>query len=92
MDSSAGRLGEEMKDRILTGWHAQRWLRLVFAVVFLAAGITRQEPVAWFAAIFFGIQAVFDVGCCGSVGCTSSRIEPTGTLDVEVNYEEIKDR
>lgn len=81
-----------MKDRILTGWHAQRWLRLVFAAVFLAAGITRQEPVAWFAAIFFGVQAVFDVGCCRAAGCASSRIEPTTPLDVEVNYEEIKDR
>ena len=81
-----------MKDRILSGWHAQRWLRLVFAAVFLAAGITRQEPVAWFAAVFFGIQAVFNVGCCGSARCATGRVGQTAPLEAEVSYEEIKKR
>lgn len=81
-----------MKDRILSGWHAQRWLRLVFAAVFLAAGITRQEPVAWFAAVFFGIQAVFNVGCCGSASCATGRVDQTAPLEAEVSYEEIKKR
>ena len=77
-----------MKERILSGWNAQRWLRLVFAVVFLLAGATRHEPVAFVAAAFFGVQALFNVGYCGTSACAprASGAKPDPS---EVVYEEI---
>jgi hypothetical protein len=80
-----------MKDRILTGWSAQRWLRLVFAVVFLVAGISGREPVAYVAAAFFGLQALLNVGCCGVSTC-APRVNEVATLKdapQDVVYEEI---
>jgi hypothetical protein len=52
--------------RLPRGWTGMRLFRLVLAGFFLAAGISNGEPVALFAAGFFGLQAVFNVGCCGS--------------------------
>ncbi|QQR86696.1 MAG: hypothetical protein IPJ76_00290 [Flavobacteriales bacterium] len=61
------------KERLLTGWNGARWLRLVFALVFLAAGLKDHEPMAYIAAVFFGVQAVFNVGCCGIGACAPAR-------------------
>ncbi|MBK7382392.1 MAG: hypothetical protein IPI81_03520 [Flavobacteriales bacterium] len=80
-----------IKDRILRGWHAMRVLRAVFAVIFVFAAISSNEPVAWFAAAFFGIQAVFNIGCCGVDECQPSpsrRTNETGTEPIV--YEEIR--
>lgn len=77
-----------MKERILTGWSAQRWLRLAFAVVFLFAGTTRHEPAAFVAATFFGAQALFNVGCCGTSAC-ASRASGAKPGPIDVVYEEI---
>ena len=78
-------------DRILKGWHAMRVLQAVIAVVFLFAAITRNEPVAWFAAIFFGVQALFNVGCCGMGSCSTSATRVTTPLPSEpIVYEEIR--
>lgn len=79
-----------MKERILTGWNAQRWLRLGFGIVFLIAGITEREPVALVAAAFFGVQALFDVGCCGNQACVPPAAKATGRIavpDVVTNKE-----
>ncbi len=80
-----------MKDRLLHGWDVMRFLRAAFAVIFLFAAITRHEPVAWFAAAFFGLQAFFNVGCCGSAACQPVRSKrPARELDEPVTYEEIR--
>jgi len=79
-----------MRTRLLTGWDAQRLLRLVFAGVFLAAGMHGHEPLAFGAAAFFGLQAVFNVGCCGAGSCAVSRSSNAPPEEVQVKYEEIK--
>ena len=80
-----------MKDRILNNWTFMRVLRLGFAVMFLAAAITRHEPIAWFAAVFFGAQAIFNFGCCGIGTCqTVNPARPAPDLNTTVTYEEIK--
>ncbi|MBK8340110.1 MAG: hypothetical protein IPK99_09040 [Flavobacteriales bacterium] len=62
-----------MRKRLLTDWHAMRWMRLAFAIVFVFAGIAQHEPVAYSAAAFFGIQALLNVGCCGAACATPRR-------------------
>lgn len=80
-----------IKDRILLGWQAMRVLRAVFAVTFVFAAISSNEPVAWFAAAFFGIQALFNVGCCGADACQASlKREPASIPTEPVMYEEIR--
>jgi hypothetical protein len=82
-----------MRTRLLTDWHAMRWLRLAFAIVFLIAGIAQHEPVGYAAAAFFGFQALLNVGCCGAA-CAPQRSR-TGEVvgqpaAADVSYEEIK--
>jgi len=80
-----------MMERVITNWDATRWLRLVLAIIFLIAGISQQEPVAYVAAAFFGVQALFNVGCCGA-SCASPRTGDPRTTNVEtkeVIYEEV---
>lgn len=80
-----------MRERLLTGWNGMRILRAGFAIMFLFAAITRHEPVAWFAAVFFGLQAVLNVGCCAAQGCQPVRTaRPASELDGPVTYEEIR--
>jgi hypothetical protein len=77
-----------MRERITTGWHMQRWLRLGFALLFMVVALVEREPVAAFAALFFGAQAVLGIGCCGADQCAPPR-RPHGT-NAEVVYEEIQ--
>ncbi|MBK9177203.1 MAG: hypothetical protein IPM46_12895 [Flavobacteriales bacterium] len=80
-----------MRDRLLRNWDFQRALRLVFALVFLAAAITNQEPVAYAAAAFFGMQAVFNIGCCGAACAPRTERSATkGPARKEITYEEIR--
>lgn len=82
-----------MRTRLLTDWHAMRWMRLAFAIVFLFAGIAQHEPVAYAAAAFFGFQALLNVGCCGAA-CAPPRTrieqDPSRPATVDISYEEIK--
>ena len=50
-----------------------------------------HEPIALFAAVFFGVQAVFNVGCCGVSTCQPGTNATTAPdLNTPVNYEEIR--
>jgi len=80
-----------MKDRLLHNWNFARGLRAVLALVFLAAGIANQEPVAYAAAAFFGIQAAFNIGCCGAACAPRpERNASSGPASTEITYEEIR--
>ena len=58
-------------------------------VLLALAAITRQEPIAWIAAAFFGMQAIFNVGCCGVDTCQPDRSPRAAcSSDTQVTYEE----
>jgi len=80
-----------MKERLLHNWDFARGLRAVLALVFLAAAISNREPVAYAAAAFFGMQAVFNIGCCGAA-CVSApeRNAVKAPTSEEITYEEIR--
>lgn len=79
-----------MKQRLLHDWNVMRVVRMCLAILFLFAAITRQEPVACLAAVYFGIQAVFNMGCCG-MGCQPVRkADQASELESTVTYEEIR--
>jgi len=80
-----------MMVRILHGWNAMRWLRLGFAILFLFAAVSRNEPLAWAAAAVFGVQAIFNVGCCGLAACAAPtpRKEDVASVPEKITFEEI---
>lgn len=80
-----------MMERLLTNWDAMRWLRLVIAVMFLFAAISRNEPFAYAAAVFFGFQAIWNVGCCGAACAAPQKRTASNEDEVrDVSFEEVK--
>lgn len=79
---------------LLQNWPMPRVLRLVFAGVFLATGISRGDTLAYFIAAVFGIQAVFNIGCCGATCAPSNSTTRESDVDVaeikDVTFEEIR--
>jgi hypothetical protein len=79
---------------LLQNWPMPRILRLAFAVVFLAAGLSRGDTLAYFIAAVFGIQAVFNIGCCGATCAPSTATSQASDVAVsaikDVTFEEVK--
>ncbi|MCO5274834.1 MAG: hypothetical protein M9900_07920 [Flavobacteriales bacterium] len=78
-----------MMERMRGPWGFARLLRLGLAVAFLWAAIDGGEAVAWFAAVFFGVQATFSMGCCGST-CAPAPNQAKKQGVEEVHYEEVR--
>jgi hypothetical protein len=79
-----------MMDRILNNWHTMRWFQLAASMMFLFAGLSRNDGVAFFASAFFGIQAIFNVGCFSTAGCAPrSKTISAGETPKDILYEEI---
>ncbi len=74
---------------LLTNWNWMRWVRLGLAIAFLMAGFNNGDGVAYVAAAFFGIQAIFNVGCCGA-DCSASEHTTLPKDGTNVAYEEVK--
>lgn len=72
----------------LLHWHWMRWVRLFAAVAFLMQGLMASEPFALWAGAFFGIQAIFNTGCCAAGTCaappTRAATSPDGPTFQEV--------
>lgn len=78
-----------MKARLMQGWDFARVLRAGLAVAFLGAGVTGADGLALLAGGFFGLQAVFNVGCCGAV-CASPSGAGREPRPERIQYEEIE--
>ncbi len=77
-----------MKERLLRNWHPMRFLQLGLGAIFLVQGVTRHDMVALGAGLFFGAQAVFNIGCCG-IASASRTAAPPLRDDSRIEYEEI---
>ena len=75
--------------RLLSNWNFARVLRLVLALVFLGAAIFGGEPIAYVAAGVIGLQAILNVGCCGSTCIAPPLNRKAGNVVQEVDYEEV---
>ena len=78
-----------MKD-LLRNWNFPRALRLILAGAFLWAGISSGEWLPYMAAGIFGLQAIFNVGCCGAACAAPPMNRKTDALVQEVDYDEVK--
>lgn len=74
---------------LLRNWNFARVLRLVLAGAFLGAAISSGEWVAYVVAVVFGLQAIFNMGCCGS-SCAAPRVNrKPGNVVQGTDYEEV---
>ncbi len=74
---------------LLRNWNFPRVLRLVLAGAFLGAALSSGEWIAYLIAAVFGVQAIFNVGCCGPACATPPANRRTDPLVQETEYEEV---
>lgn len=79
-----------MMGKVFHDWNFARALRLALAVAFLGAAIVGGEWIAYAFAGIFGLQAIFNVGCCGAACVPRPKNPMADPLVQEVTYEEIK--
>lgn len=77
-----------IRQLIFSGWNFMRWLRLIFALTFITAGIMQHDTMIGLFGAFFLYQAVFNVGCCGNSACgipeaTSDNAERTKFINID---------
>ncbi|HTL80406.1 MAG TPA: hypothetical protein VL651_01810 [Bacteroidia bacterium] len=58
-----------IRQRLFTGWHFMRWIRLGFGLLLTIQTIQTHDMLSGFVAAFFLLQALTNTGCCGVNGC-----------------------
>ena len=73
--------------KIINGWNVMRVIRLALGIAALVQGFLQKENLLVVAGIWILFSALFNVGCCGSGGCTiqTHAKKPAN----EVVYEEL---
>jgi hypothetical protein len=77
---------------LVSNWHAMRIFRAAIAIYSIVEFVNTQD---WLFLVFggiLGVQAVFDIGCCGSAGCGTAAPRPRQQANAveEIEFEEIK--
>ncbi len=79
---------------LLSNWHFMRLFRAGIAIWAFEEVWRTGEIMLLFLGGIFALQAIFDVGCCGSAGCAAPQQKTyttsSGEATEEVAYEEIK--
>lgn len=77
-------------NELLRNWNFARLLRLALAGAFLGAAVSSGERVAYVVAAVFGLQAILNVGCCGTT-CAAPPVNRKAVNVVhDVDYEEVR--
>jgi hypothetical protein len=74
----------------LRRWHWSRWLRAGMAVAFIGQGWSGHDPMAFLIGGFFGVQALFDLGC-GMNGCRAPQSNDVTAVSMS-EYTEVASR
>lgn len=69
-------------------WDRSRWLRAGLAGAFLAQAVFGHDAMAFVPAAFFGVQALFNMGC-GMTGC-GVRPDSAPANDTVIDLTEVR--
>ncbi|MBK6640656.1 MAG: hypothetical protein KBH11_01160 [Bacteroidia bacterium] len=75
---------------LISNWNLMRVVRFIIGIIILIEGINSRQWIPGIVGGIFLIQAILNVGCCGSEGCNvpESKVDPDKTETVR--YEEVK--
>jgi hypothetical protein len=71
-------------------WDLARMLRLGLAVAFLVAATSGGGTVAYVLAAVLGMQAIFNVGCCGATCDPRPRQARDVNREREITFEKVE--
>lgn len=81
---------ETFKQRLFTGWHFMRWLRLAFGIIFIVQAVQMHDVFIGVIAGFFLITAITNTGCCGAGNCAVPKQKNAKDGAEEIIFEEVK--
>jgi hypothetical protein len=77
-----------MKQAILTNWTFFRVVRLLIGIIIIIQAISTKDISIGFVGILFTLMPMFNIGCCGTGGCSIKPIKNTDTPK-NITFEEI---
>jgi len=78
------------KETLFQNWNFMRILRLGLGIYIAVQAVETLSILSGIVAVFFLFQAVTNIGCCGSNGCTIPTRKINSDKTEEVEFEEIK--
>jgi hypothetical protein len=79
-----------IKQRLLSGWHFMRILRLGLGIWILVMAIQAKDIAFGLFSAFFIYIALAGVGCCGANGCYVPESKAAENEANDIDYEEVK--
>jgi hypothetical protein len=76
---------------VLKNWNFMRILRMGMGLWLIYSAFVDHQPLLGLLGGLFALQAIMNVGCCGSGGCATpyTRQSTSKTIE-ETHYEEVK--
>lgn len=79
-----------LKEKLFTGWHLMRVLRMAFGIIFVVQAIMMKDALVGLMALFFLYQGITNTGCCGE-SCTPMNDKSHRKTGVDdITFEEVK--
>ena len=80
-----------MKQSILSNWSLFRFLRLGIGIAILVQAVMARDVLFGIAGLLFAGMAVFNIGCCGMGGCSTTNTPAKKTSETikDIPYEEV---
>lgn len=74
----------------LSNWNFMRIIRLVLGIVIIVQGIQAQQWILVALGGLFTLMPLFNIGCCGTAGCSTTYSSRKNTTTEDITYEEVK--
>ena len=77
-----------MKQIILSNWNFMRFLRLGLGIAIIIQSTLAGNWTMGILGLLFTAMPVFNIGCCGSAGCTTP-VKKSSETAKDIRYEEV---
>ena len=79
-----------LKSILLSGWNLNRGIRLILGIAILFQYFEQKDFFIAMISVMLILQAVFNVGCCGSGNCAVETRKTKSQAIEDTTFEEIK--
>lgn len=77
-----------MKQVIFSNWNFMRFLRLGLGIAIIVQSVMAGNWIMGILGLLFTAMPVFNIGCCGTGGCTTP-IKKTSETTKDISYEKV---
>ena len=77
-----------MKQIILNNWNFMRFVRLALGIGLIVQSTLAANWTMGILGLLFTAMPVFNIGCCGTAGCTTP-VKKSSETPKDITYEEV---